>query len=65
MKQKTVVTTSEAAKIMGVSRRRVIAYIESGQLPAERFGLAYTIQLTDIKRLKRRPAGRPRGIKQP
>jgi excisionase family DNA binding protein len=53
-------TTAQAAEYLGVIPRRVRALIESGQLPAERFGQAYMIKLADLKKLKRRPSGRPR-----
>jgi len=54
-------TTASAAAYLNVTTGRVRALIRSGQLPAERFGRDYSIRLTDLKRLKRRPAGRPVG----
>lgn len=53
-------TTAEAAAVLKVGARRVRELITSGKLPAEKAGRDYLIRLTDIKRLKRKPAGRPR-----
>ena len=53
-------TTDEAADYLGVSVRRVRAMIGSGMLPAEREGRGYKIRRTDLRRMPRRPVGRPR-----
>ena len=57
----TTLTTAEAAAYLNLSVRRVRAMAQSGVLPSERFGKSLAFRLTDLKRLKRRPAGRPRG----
>jgi excisionase family DNA binding protein len=57
----TRLTVAEAAEYLEVSPRRVRALAQSGQLPAERFGKSLAFRLTDLKRLKRLPAGRPPG----
>jgi hypothetical protein len=40
-----------------VSKRRVIALIESGKLPAKRFGNAYVIKEADLKLVEGRKPG--------
>jgi excisionase family DNA binding protein len=55
----SALTTSEAAAKLGVSKRRVIALIETGKLPAERFGNAYVINEADLKLVEDRKPGRP------
>lgn len=44
-------TTREAAKILGVSRRRVGQLIEKGALtPLRRFGRVYVLDSTEVER---------------
>lgn len=57
-------TTKQAAENLGVSVRRVIALIESGRLPASRFGNAYSINEPDLELVRERPVGRPAKSKQ-
>lgn len=54
-------TVAQAAKYLGVSERRVRALAQAGHLPAERFGKALVFRPADLKRLTRRPPGRPPG----
>ncbi len=53
------VTTVQAARILGVTRRRVDALIAAGRLPAHRVGRDWLIQVPDLARVKDRPWGRP------
>jgi excisionase family DNA binding protein len=53
-------TTLEVAEILGVTRRRVIALIEAGRLPATKFGRDYMIKEKDLKLVKDRKVGRPK-----
>jgi excisionase family DNA binding protein len=55
-------TTLEAAARLGVSRRRVIALIEAGRLPATKFGKAYMIKEKDLELVKDRKVGRPKKV---
>ena len=55
----SALTTLEVAAKLGVSKRRVIALIEAGRLPAERFGNAYVINESDLKLVEDRKPGRP------
>ncbi len=57
-------TTSEAAALLGVTRRHVCNLIAAGILPAQRFGRALVIRRSDLHRAARKPGpGRPRGAK--
>jgi len=53
-------TTNMAAERLSVSRRRVIALIENGRLPAEKFGRDYVIKESDLALVAERKAGRPK-----
>lgn len=52
-------TTVEAARRLGVTRRRVLALIEAGRLKAVRFGCAYALKAEDVDALTVRIQGRP------
>ena len=54
-----LLTTSEAAEILGVTRWRVNALIKSGRLKAEKKGQIYLIDEQDLKPVMVRKAGRP------
>ena len=53
-------TTKEVAGKLGVSLRRVQAMIESGRLPATKFGRDYMIKESDLKLVENRKVGRPK-----
>lgn len=55
-------TTNEAARLLGVSARRVNALIESGDLQAQRFGRSWMIDERSVREraTQNRPAGRPK-----
>ncbi len=57
-----MLTTSEAAAKLGVSTRRVIALIESGDLVAERFGKQWMVDERSVERRATQPTlrGRPK-----
>jgi excisionase family DNA binding protein len=52
-------TAAEAAIILKVTKRRVIALIEAGRLKAEKLGNLYIIKPSDLDKVKDRPNGRP------
>lgn len=52
-------TTKEASKLLGVSRRRVIALIEQGKLKARKFSNVYMIRRKDLEAVRERKNGRP------
>lgn len=54
------VSTKEAAKLLGVSERRVRLYIEMKRLPAVRAADVLMLPLDDVKNFKRKIVGRPR-----
>lgn len=57
-----MLTTSEAAEILGVTPRRVIALIESGDLAAERFGRQWMVDERSVRNRASSPklSGRPK-----
>jgi excisionase family DNA binding protein len=55
-----LLTTKEAAKQLGVSRRRVLALIQTERLPAQKFGRDYMIKEKDLKLVENRKVGRPK-----
>lgn len=54
------VSIKEAAKLLGVSDKRVYAYIEDGRLPAMRAAHVIMIPIEEVKRFKPQISGRPR-----
>ena len=59
-------TTTEVARELGVTRRRVVAMITAGRLPARTVGSGqrpiYLVARADLKLVKNRKPGRPKGI---
>lgn len=55
-------TIGEAARELGVSRRRVNALILEGRLPSEKVGRIRLIQRTDLGAVRDRKPGRPRTL---
>jgi excisionase family DNA binding protein len=55
-----MLTTEEAAAVLGVTSSRVRQMVRSGSLPASRFGKAHLIRRGDLHLVEDRPtAGRP------
>ena len=54
------VSIKEAAKMLGVSDKRVYAYIEEGRLPAVRAAHVIMIAVEEVKKFKPKTSGRPR-----
>jgi excisionase family DNA binding protein len=54
------VSIKEAAKMLGVSDKRVYAYIEEGRLPAVRAAHVIMISVKDVKKFQPKISGRPR-----
>ena len=60
MSEKKLLTTSEVAERLGVTRWRVNQIIQSGKLKAAKFGQIYLINEDDLKEVLERPkVGRP------
>jgi excisionase family DNA binding protein len=55
-------TTQEAARLLGLTRKGVLAAIERGKLHAEKHGRDWMISDDEIKRYRKEPRqrGRPR-----
>ena len=64
MSRMDFLTTLEAAEKLGVTRRRVLALILAGRLPAQKFGRDYMIKEKDLKLVENRKVGRPKKIKK-
>src|SRR5579859_972026 len=54
------VPIKEAAKMLGISDKRVYAYIEDGRLPAVRAAHVIMISVQEVKKFKPKISGRPR-----
>jgi excisionase family DNA binding protein len=54
------VSIKEAAKMLGVSDKRVYAYIEDGRLPAVRAAHVIMIPVEEVKKFQPKITGRPR-----
>lgn len=53
-------TTKEVAEKLGVKVRMVQLLIQSGRLPATKFGRDYQIREKDLKLVENRKVGRPK-----
>jgi excisionase family DNA binding protein len=53
-------TTNEAANKLGVKVRMVQLLIQTGRLPATKFGRDYMIKEADLKLVENRKVGRPK-----
>ena len=54
------VSIKEAAKILGISDKRVYEYVDEGRLPSMWAADVIMIPLAEVKKFKRRSSGRPR-----
>jgi len=54
-----MINTSQAAKAIGVTPRRVLALIQSGRLPAVKVGRDWVVKKSDLKLVSSRKPGRP------
>ena len=61
MKENELLTTKQVAEILGVSVGRVQQMVADGQLPATKIGRDNFIKETDLKLVKDRKVGRPKG----
>lgn len=59
---KGYLTTKEVAERLGVTVGRVRQMIADGQLPAQKIGRDNFIKETDLKLVKDRKVGRPKGF---
>jgi excisionase family DNA binding protein len=57
--EKKMLTTSEVAEMLGVTRWRINALIRDGRLKAEKFGQIFLIKEEDLKMVLVRKPGRP------
>ena len=51
------ITTMQAAKILGVSDRRVRQYVEEKRLKAQELGGMYLVREADLKKITKRKRG--------
>src|SRR5689334_10272139 len=54
------VSIKEAAKLLGISDKRVYEYVDEGRLPSMWAADVIMIPLDEVKRFKRKSSGRPR-----
>lgn len=59
-----LLTTKDVAEKLGVTMRQVQSLIQSGRLPAQKFGRDYMINSEDLKLVENRKLGRPKKIKE-
>ena len=53
------VSVNEAAEIKGVTRQRILQYINDGRLPAQKFADVYMILRRDLDAIELKSPGRP------
>ena len=61
-----MLTTTDVARLLGISKRTVEQHIQLGNLAATRLGRDYLIEEAEVERFskERRKVGRPRGAGQ-
>lgn len=59
-----MLSTAEAARILGVNESRVRALIKAGRITAQKVGGAWVIQERALERVKVRKPGWPKGKKR-
>ena len=59
MQTVSLINTTQSAKALGISQRRVQALIQSGRLPATKVGRDWVINKSDLKLVSVRKPGRP------
>ncbi len=52
------VNTEKAAKMLGLSKRRLTDYINQDRLPSKRVGRVHFVRIVDVENLKLNPSGR-------
>ncbi|MCY7348712.1 MAG: helix-turn-helix domain-containing protein [Pyrinomonadaceae bacterium] len=60
MAKQNLLTTKQAAEILGVHQSRIYALIDSQRLPATRFGKSWIIEESDLQLVAERKTGRPK-----
>lgn len=54
-----IISTNDAAEILGVTPRRVLAMIQQGQIPALKMGRFHVLRRADLALVADRKPGRP------
>lgn len=63
MSEKKLLTTSQVAEKLSVTRWRVSQLIQSGRLKAEKYGQIYLINEDNLQPVQNRKNGRPAKVK--
>jgi excisionase family DNA binding protein len=59
----SLLSVTEAAAELGITRARVLVLISGGRLPASKLGNQWAIQRKDLAKVRDRKPGRPRKSK--
>lgn len=54
-----LISVTQAAEKLGLSRKRVFEFIKDERLPARKVGSAYVIKESDLQLIENRTTGRP------
>ncbi len=57
--QEEYLSTTDAAKALGITRQRVLQLIKQERLPATKFANVYMVRASGLDAVKERPIGRP------
>lgn len=58
-KEENLISLTEAAEKLGLTRKRVFDFIKDERLPAQKIGTTYVIRESDLDLIKDRKPGRP------
>lgn len=54
-----LLSVTQAAKVLGITRQRVHDLIKNGQIVARKLGRFYYVEATEIERYRNQPTGKP------
>jgi len=63
-KEMELLSLTEAAEKLGLSRKRVFDFIKENRLPAHKIGKTYAILESDLQLVSNRKTGRPKKEKK-
>jgi excisionase family DNA binding protein len=59
-----MISTTQAARLLGVTPGRVVQHIAAGLLPAQKIGNSWVLDPADVAAFQPRPTGYPKGRKR-
>jgi excisionase family DNA binding protein len=58
-KKQSLLSVTEAARLLGISRQRIHGLISAGRIEGHQYGNAYLVERSSVARYRANPPGRP------